>query len=288
MAPLHLRGAATTSLLANQVPLPEQIEKMWSAVQRSPGKASLLPLAPVYVASLEARGWLNPTAASPPAPSTSPVRPAPKKRVVKVFLRDDEVAILNTVDPDSGKPLARVGVLGEGSCFFHAVLKAVSALYQDNPGLRTEMAHGLRRDFATALASKVSPRGKLLYEVVGGGTLAELGKMQVESDGEDVDYSLQGMVARLNDPDQFVGDEVFQLTAELLDLRLVMLRRDAAGDLEKVAEVTKRPRSDVVFLLGENQHFELLAAPRPDSEGDVHLQALFGWNDVLVKKMAGR
>lgn len=88
--------------------------------------------------------------------SMLPVIPA--KRVGEPAKGDDVVQLLTTTWYDNNS-VVRIAAIGDGSCFFHAILKAYLPSYQNNNAydFRTRLVAKLRRDLALTL-QLIDPR----------------------------------------------------------------------------------------------------------------------------------
>ena len=153
-------------------------------------------------------------------------------------------------------PVYKICTIGDGSCFFHALLRAFYSPYiqATSPQERSQSAHRLRLTLAGDLA-KVNPQtGKRLYDTLGGGFYEEFSKAVPE-------YSLDAMVAdlRSNNP---VDTAYQELCATVFNCDIYIIDSQK-GDVYPTAEYKNslykgRPS---MFVYGSPGHYEILAIP---------------------------
>lgn len=151
--------------------------------------------------------------------------------------------------------LAVIPTMGDGSCFFHALLEATSVHYRALPERSSErslMATRVRNDIADSLGRVDPSTGLRLYDTIGGGILAEMSQVQVGS----ISYTLAGLERLLRNPHQCVGDEVFLIAAHYFNVRIYFVR--TRGDHFELID-SVGDRGPVVVLHGTGYHYELVA-----------------------------
>ena len=184
-----------------------------------------------------------------------------------------------------GEQVVRIGAIGDGSCFFHAVLNAYYPEYQDNADrrYRIDLVKKLRRDIAYTL-QEPDPfyPGKIRWETAASGQLAALNKQQelgvdfTSVFGYPVDFSLNGL-QRLFNSNEYLGNEVYQYAADMLNVD-VYITRLTSTDLY-VHQNTDRPGSNrrVVVISGNGNHYETIGLLR-----DQLFQTYFDRNDPFI------
>ena len=188
---------------------------------------------------------------------------------------DDTYLPLNFQQPFNGQ-LVRIATIGDGSCFFHAVLKAYYKPYADNPSYsyRHQLVTSLRRDLATVLPLINPDTGRTYYQDANNGVWAEMAEHgRIDDLGNNVDYSLRGM-QRLFDSDRDVGDEVFGFVADMLGLDIYVIKLDSDDVRPHIAIVKDRP---AVVVGGNGHHYETVGV----LHGDV-IQTVFWSSDPLI------
>lgn len=195
-------------------------------------------------------------------------------------LSDDDVQYVNT--SWYNKKLVKIGTIGDGSCFFHSVLKSFYKPYAENRDInvrsyRMQVAQKFRSELATRLG-QLSPDGKnTYYQIVNNGnypSFAQHGKIQ-NIFGRTVDYSLSALQQLLNSS-SWVGDEVFGYVAETLGLN-IMVMIASATDLKPLISPTTT-FNNTIIVSGNGSHFEVIG----ELLGNGLIQTVFGDNDPLM------
>jgi len=188
---------------------------------------------------------------------------------------DDTYLPVNFQQPFNGQ-LVRIATIGDGSCFFHAVLKAYYKPYADNPSYsyRRQLVINLRRDLATILPMINPDTGTTYYEDANNGVWAQLAEHgRIDDLGNNVDYSLRGM-QRLFDSDRDVGDEVFGFVSDMLGLDIYVVQLNSDDIRPHISIVKDRP---AVVIGGNGHHYETIGV----LHGDV-IQTVFWPSDPLI------
>jgi SAM-dependent methyltransferase len=206
---------------------------------------------------------------TPPLPITSPGKPSHVSTLPGVmanyqhsFLRDDTMIPIATVQ---SHPIYSVGCLADGSCFFHAYLKAISPEYRAcGVSDRVRLATGIREELARLLSVRY-PSSTNADESVYDHLFAHLG---------DEFPSHVDLVRRVRNPHVYVGTEVIPLLRVVVpryNVMVVMLREH---DL-RVVEYNPAPGSLTMIIIHIRAHYELLAfGPQQ--------QTLFAHDDPLL------
>ena len=201
-------------------------------------------------------------------------------------LADDEAEHLD------GTPTTIIGCIGDGSCFFHACLKALSPEYRAADGQeRRRMAKHVRSEFALDLAHRDPDTGLTLYETLAGGSfaaLAEAGVVNTFIPEEPMTYDLASLQQRLRDPGKYVGDETWLLASTIMHVNLVITKRDPSrptGLKEYMTIEAPDQRQETIVLVGDFSHFELVAR-RNAYSGD--LESELTMEDPFVRAVLGR
>ena len=106
-----------------------------------------------------------------------------------------------------------IHVLGDGSCLLHSVLRSFNRKYiTSSPLQRTQMVRWIRNTLADVLAERDGD--KTVYENLGGGSFAELGKTNPE-------FSLPGLRRHFRSSSQ-LGHEAFELISRYLEIDLLV------------------------------------------------------------------
>lgn len=162
--------------------------------------------------------------------------------------------------PTALGPRARhIPTPGDGSCFFHAMLHALSTEYRAaSEDIRSVMTQTVREDFANELEHVLPGGDKTLWAMLGGGAFpsfvaAETINLWVPDDP--LCYDLESIQARLRDATRHVGDETFLLAATLMHVNLVIVGENDAFLLRVDNPEGER---ETVVLACVGNHFELL------------------------------
>lgn len=162
--------------------------------------------------------------------------------------------------------LLRIGVPKDGSCLFHAVIRAFNKDYVDGTSKqRYDMVRKLRFDLTNDIVEKVTSEycdnpsytGKTYYEIIGDGNLAELGKHMYE-------YSIKGIKHKLRSM-QSVGMEFLEMLSIFLKLDIYIINlgeKDLYYMGKDVSNCYKKRQSIVLaYIQNENKtdgHYEVI------------------------------
>jgi hypothetical protein len=162
----------------------------------------------------------------------------------------------------------RIGNIGDGSCFFHAILNAYLKAYQTNPSrkFREDFVKNLRKDIAAKLG-EINIDDKTFYETIADGQLVTLYEQQLLGiDFKDVfeqkvDFSLEGLQKHI-DSKNYLGDEIYSIASELIGIDVYIMRiteEDLYVHLNTHREgINKRS----VVISGNGEHFETIGLER--------------------------
>ena len=212
---------------------------------------------------------------------------------------DDAVQYIRV--PWYNVPVVRIASIGDGSCFFHAVLKAYFTKYQENDsyGYRTGFVARLRRDIAYTLqledenmipaTPEIIERRKKLgylsnvypddypnliyYETVMDGTFPRL--YELEKQGFDptegdrtvtpFSYSLRGLQTLFNS-NSYVGDEVYGYLSHMLNVTIYVMNGypDNLVNHLDTSNIDPDPDRICVVIVGNGNHYEVVGVHLED------------------------
>ena len=196
-----------------------------------------------------------------------------------VGLGDDTYLPVNFKQPNYKRQMIRLGTIGDGSCFFHAVLKAYYEPYASNPSysFRTNMVRKLRNELSMVLEMINPETGLRYYDTANNGVWKELANTILLDDmNRRIDYSLRGM-QRLLASNDFIGDEVFSYVADMLGIDLYVMKLDIDEIRPVIAVRKNRP---AVIIGGNGVHYETLGVIR-----DELIQTVFLPDDEIIPIM---
>ena len=184
--------------------------------------------------------------------------------------------------------LFRIATIGDGHCFIHAVLKAYNKDYQNNENAkyRIDEAIKLRRDLASnlSLPNPAYPPYNYWQTSNRGGfirlTIQEINNPEYLS-VIGIDYTLNGLKHLFNS-NQFLGDEVYDYIANLLNIDIYIMRY---GKINGVKDLIphyfthhRQPRPYAIFIVGNTNHYEVLCI-----DTDQGYQTIFERSHPLLK-----
>ena len=156
-------------------------------------------------------------------------------------------------------PIYRMATIGDGSCFFHAVLKTFYGPYQENKSwdFRTSLARKFRRDLAWLLGqpNPYDPENKTYRETTPAfvtGYEAQLLGIPLP-----IDYSLAGL-QRLFNSSSWVGDEAYAYVGESLNINLYVLKARVNYLQPLYRPDNPDPSRPSVVVTGNDRHFEVI------------------------------
>ena len=146
--------------------------------------------------------------------------------------------------------------IGDGSCFFHALVKLINAEYFNVESLSQKVAlvSKFRKDLAEALYQIDPATGKEYYL---SSALPEFAKVNPA-------YSLSNVYKKLSDPKEFAEDYMYSLIPLFLKVDLLVLEyRD--GDLIPHADTFGTVQRPIICLINYDAHFEALTELDPNT-----------------------
>jgi len=207
-----------------------------------------------------------------------------------IAIGDDKIERLR-VQWYQEEPVIRIGTIADGSCFFHAILKAFYSPYANTSSYsdRKSIVQKLRRDLAAMLSQKnpLYPN-KTYYESVSGGQWLELHQQSKAGVNLDIDFSLRGLKNLLNSQ-RDVGNEVYQYTADALQIDIYIMQATlndliplAIADAISNSSPKRRNDSDKygVIIAGNGRHYETVGL-----ETNQGIQTAFSINHPFISRI---
>ncbi len=189
------------------------------------------------------------------------------------------------------EPVVRIGSIGDGSCFFHAVLNGYYPPYQNNNKLsyRMDLVRKLRRDIAYTLQMKDPDNHNIiLWESAAKGQFSALYQQQLMGlDFTDifnypVNFSLNGL-QRLFNSTNYLGNEVYQYASDMLGIDIYVMRL-TNKDLHVHQNTSiKGMIRKVVIISGNGNHYETIGVDRNNL-----FQTVFDQNDPFIIALRSR
>jgi SAM-dependent methyltransferase len=186
------------------------------------------------------------------------------KRFIREPLKDGEIErFKNTMFGD----IVRIGTIRDGSCFFHAILYALSSEYRNaNSVMRMQIV----AQFRTNLKSKFT---KAVYNNLGNGNLASLDML---------DFSYETMKENLGNPTEYVGNEFLEFVSDVIGVNI----RFISGNNPKVYNhgedrsiVYRTSRSNIIIYWQGDNHYELIGEINQEN-----IRVLFSDKDAIINK----
>lgn len=141
--------------------------------------------------------------------------------------------------------LVGITTIGDGSCFFHSVIKCINPAYFDTDlKNKLDMAHGFRFDIADALNSQ-DTNGNMYYLYTSASQFQNVSPM----------YKLENLTQHLLNPNEPVGDYMYGIISTLYSYDIVVLEY-RNGKLVTHADTIGNIEKDVIFLVAYDGHFE--------------------------------
>lgn len=267
------------------------IAPLFTSIGNAPGSTLPLPILPLFPTLPTSVGGMIrivpvvtgaelPATPLPMLPVTPPINPADRA------WGDDVVVPVTCTWQDQ---LVRIATLGDGSCFIHALLKAISLDYQDHPsfGYRSNLVKRFRRDMGLLLniPDQRYP-GHVYWETANHGEFVNLFANQVLSDNlavvdEIVDYGLSGL-QRMFNSSYYLGNEVYGFVTELLNVNLCILQA-TTKDLINHSYDQHDPSWPTVIIIGNTAHYEVIGL-----QTSTGVQTVFPPDSQVVQKLSQR
>lgn len=209
--------------------------------------------------------------------------------------------------------VVRIADIGDGSCFFHALLKAVYQPYQENNSYayRTDLVTHLRRDIAYTLQRPATVNGEYLplddqtlkqreelgylknqlpvdyrykinYETASDGAFPNIYLVYLHDQA--MDFSLPGLQRLLNSCSD-LGDEVYGYVANLFDLDIFVMYiylDNLKTHIDTLAE--EKPKRPSIVIGGNGEHYEVIAIKTPEGYQTVFLPDDPFINQIIYQK----
>lgn len=196
------------------------------------------------------------------------------------MLADNEVQSLNWTRSNFNYPnIVRIGTIGDGSCFFHAVVKAFYTPYKIGilngiPIDKRAFIQNLRKDLAIKLVQKVDPLNKnspRYYDLLGRGKLKEFSKEMPE-------YTIENMQRVLNS-NLPVDNSFNEFVSNLLnkDIYLLDYLNKDVYITGKDDDILYKGRDSIVILVMPG-HYELIGLMTVNG-----IQTLFPSDHTLIQ-----
>ena len=279
--PLPLQPASTTQSLpvpaSTTQPLPLQASKPIQTFDQFLGEFNNLSIQP----ATQVINQITPSAILPAIPD------------------DSVVNVINNWYSD----IVRIGCIADGNCFAHAILKATNKNYAASPINRLAMARMMRRDVAYLLSQTVESIAVLDPSLSFLTTIYDKPKeiLYVQYpqflqyyiftyNQPDISsmYSLPGMMRLINST-QFLGEEVFIIFADLLNINLYITVAKT-NNLVYLNNYIRPSRQWNIVISGNTQHYELIGVRRQnDLVSQKHeIQTVFENNDPFIQALQNK
>lgn len=200
------------------------------------------------------------------------------------MLADDEYEFLNWSGNFSYPNMVRIGTIGDGSCYFHAIIKAFVKEYQEKKinGLvidRRQFISKLRKELAEKLTEKVSKNSELrYYDILSRGQLTKM-----SSEEKNVNLTSNNLVSWLDSkkPIDNTFDEYISLVfnKDLYFLNIATKDVYIPGD----EELLLKNRDSIVILIN-GAHYELVGLITDDNV----IQTQFSPSHPFILKIRDR
>jgi hypothetical protein len=219
----------------------------------------------------------------------------------------------------------KIGTIGEGSCFFHALLKACYPVYQENPQYkqRTYIVKRFRTELAVLLLSKFKGESKSNYYIVNNGLFPKMDENQkytlstiksledslintnsnerlniqnqinklksdiiTDLDGTPIDFSEKGLFEYIRS-NRDVGDDIIGYVTNPMILNVaVILIKCMNGECSYIYDtIDKNTERPIVVIGGDGTHFETVGVERVLEDGTYALSTMFFPDDPFVEHL---
>jgi len=205
-------------------------------------------------------------------------------KTLPMLSSDDQVQQLN-LSWYSANPVVRIGCIGDGSCFFHAVLKSFYRPYGINSdrNMRIDIVKQWRLELSKLLSQQdpVNP-GRTYYQTTGNGQLVELYNQQKQGLMLEVDYSLSGMQQLLANNKLPVGNEVYTFVSDRIGLNIYVMSA-APTELRYIFDTVRaNPNWPSIVITGNDNHYEVVGAVSQTDSGQFIQTVFFNHDDFLL------
>ncbi len=181
--------------------------------------------------------------------------------------------------PELEAQLYEVTTLGDGSCFFHAVLRSFSQEYRDAPNSeRTLLARRLRNFLADKLEETNPATGLTCYEELSNGRLEDYA-MAVPS------YTVEALQAELRSSAP-TGDAYLELISNVLEKDVYIVNK-SKGDvytINSALDLFYKRRSSIVVIYDGSGHYTLLGLRNKTEELSTH----YAFDHPLIQSLQRR
>ena len=162
----------------------------------------------------------------------------------------------------------KLETIGDGSCFFHAILQAFNKTYIDSSDSeKKKMTQQFRKDLSNVL------RDDNIYEQLSRGSLQEFSKEYPPASLENMERDLRGRVW---------GDQRFlELVSTVLEIDIYIFY-NKIGNLYNTGdhELYYKNRDSVVIINNNNFHFETIGLKSENG-----IQTFFDKDDPIIKNL---
>lgn len=174
--------------------------------------------------------------------------------------------------------LVRISIPGDGSCFFHAILRSFNRRYIEAETKEERKKYSrLFRDVLANLLEKKDKSGKMLYDTVLGGNLREFSKAVPSYSLKEMQKELRGNGA-VGDMYQALISEQFNKDIYIIDLK----REDVYTTGSDLATLYKK--RDSIIIGYRPGHFEVIGVRKTNGV----ISTFFKPNHRLVVKIYSR
>ena len=178
--------------------------------------------------------------------------------------------------------VVRLGTIGDGNCYFHALLKGFYKPYQNDNGAsyRIKLVEDLRRDLAANLVlENPDYLGYTYWETVADGSFADYLmdaiKYPQNISFNKTDFSPQSLQRLLNSHTA-VGNEVFKYVPEALKIDVYIVEA-TNKDLYSISYFGNGLDRNAVVIMGDGCHYETIGI-----DNGVNVQTVFAYDDPFI------
>lgn len=203
------------------------------------------------------------------------------------FCPDDDIIKLNYLSNINVNNMYLLGIIGDGNCLFHCIMKALNYNYQETPdyNYRVNLAMKLRKDIGEYLEKENPFFGESYWLTAGKGQIAiKAFKELIETKSSECDLD---NLKEAFQKSSLVGDEVFSLVAEILEVNLFfvkIIKTDRGVELAYTSSAYTSSRNPHIIIFHKGIHFELIGFT--NNEGN--LQVVFTADDPNYLKLIDR